>query len=58
MAALLRLVPISQVLFGTDYPFRQAAEAVTGLSKYQLSVTDRRAIGRENALPLIPKLKS
>ena len=29
--ALLRLVPATQVLFGTDYPYRPAGEAVEGL---------------------------
>ena len=56
--ALLRLVPMSQVLFGTDFPFRPTAEAVAGLAKYQFSAADRRAIDRDNALPLVPKLKA
>jgi predicted TIM-barrel fold metal-dependent hydrolase len=56
--ALMRLVPISQVCFGTDFPFRQAADAVTGLAKYEFSAMDRRAIDRDNALRLVPRLKA
>ena len=57
LAALMKLVPVSQVLFGTDYPLRPASEAVAGISGYQFSDTERRAIDRENALRLVPRLK-
>ena len=30
LAALMRMVPVSQVMFGSDYPFRQGKEAVEG----------------------------
>jgi predicted TIM-barrel fold metal-dependent hydrolase len=58
LAALINLVPISQVLFGSDYPLRPISEAVLGVSKYSFSDVERRAIERENALRLVPRLKS
>src|SRR5438309_2123678 len=48
MAALMKLVPISQITYGTDYPyfgFGQIAE----LQKLGLSAGDLDAIGHENA---------
>jgi predicted TIM-barrel fold metal-dependent hydrolase len=56
MAALVKLVPISQITYGTDYPyfgFDQVAE----LQKLGLSVGDLDAIGHGNATRLIPRLK-
>jgi predicted TIM-barrel fold metal-dependent hydrolase len=58
LAALTRLVPLSQVLFGSDYPLRPVSEAVEGLSKYEFSGAQRRAIERENALRLLPRLNT
>jgi predicted TIM-barrel fold metal-dependent hydrolase len=46
------------VLFGSDYPLRPISEAVLGVSKYSFSDVERRAIERENALRLVPRLKS
>ena len=55
LAALLDLVPISQVLFGSDYPLRPISEAVQGVSKYNFTAAQRRALERENALKLVPR---
>ncbi|MBI3047704.1 MAG: amidohydrolase [Acidobacteria bacterium] len=55
--ALLRLAPISNVLFGTDYPFRPASEAVDGLTAYSFTDAERRAIDCDNAEHLVPRLK-
>jgi predicted TIM-barrel fold metal-dependent hydrolase len=57
LAALLKMVPISQVLYGTDYPFRDGAEVNDGIAHYGFSTPDLRAIERENALALLPRLK-
>jgi 6-methylsalicylate decarboxylase len=56
--ALLRLVPISNVLFGSDYPLRPVSEAVDGVAKYSFSSAQRRAIERENAVRLFPRLRA
>jgi 6-methylsalicylate decarboxylase len=55
-AALLKLVPISQVMFGSDYPYREAREALDGMQAYGFSAADRAAIDHENALKLLPRL--
>jgi predicted TIM-barrel fold metal-dependent hydrolase len=56
--ALLRLAPISNVLFGSDYPLRPAAEAVEGVTAYTFTDAQRRAINRGNAERLVPRLRS
>jgi len=56
LASLTKVVPISQVVFGTDYPFRTAEDHVKGLTAYGFSASDLRAIDRDNALRLLPRL--
>ena len=58
LLALLKIVPPSQVLYGTDFPFRDGAEVISGLSKHGFSAADLRAIDRDNATRLFPKLKA
>jgi 6-methylsalicylate decarboxylase len=55
LAALTRLVPISQMLWGTDFPFRFGTEYVKGLADFGFSAEDLRKIDRENALRLLPR---
>ena len=55
--ALVKLVPISQVVFGTDYPFRASAEHVKGLEAV-FSGRDLAAIDRGNALRILPRLRN
>ena len=58
MGALKQVVPMSQIVFGTDFPFRTAAEHVNGLVNGKLfSDAELAAIYRDNALPLLPGLK-
>jgi 6-methylsalicylate decarboxylase len=57
LAALLKVAPPSQILFGTDYPFRTAAEEIRGLMAQRFPAKDLRAIERDNALRLMPKLQ-
>ena len=58
LAALLKIAPVTQLLDGTDYPFRDGAEVNAGLAAYGFSAADLRAIDRENALKLLPRLKT
>ena len=57
MAALLNLVPVSQVTYGTDYPYFPLDQN-NNLSKLGLSTTDMKAIESGNAARLIPRLQS
>jgi predicted TIM-barrel fold metal-dependent hydrolase len=58
LASLTKLIPVSQIVFGTDYPYRTAADHVTGLAAYGFSASDLRAIERDNAARLLPRLKA
>jgi predicted TIM-barrel fold metal-dependent hydrolase len=57
LAALLKVAPLSQILFGTDYPFRTSAEVTGGLTAQRFPTKDLRAIERDNALRLLPELQ-
>ena len=57
IAALLKMVPMSQVLYGTDFPFRDGAEINAGIAAYGFNPDDVRAIEREVAIKLIPRLR-
>ena len=58
VASLLELVKPSQILFGTDFPpGGTSAEYVKALSELKLfSAADLRAIDRDNAVKLLPRL--
>jgi len=56
LAALTQLIPISQVMFGSDFPYRKGVEAVDGLAAYKFGDADRASIDRANALALLPRL--
>jgi predicted TIM-barrel fold metal-dependent hydrolase len=58
LAALVKLVPIPYMLFGTDYPFTTAGTIVKGLSEYGFSATDLRTIERDNAIALFSKYRN
>ena len=55
--ALMAMVMVSNVLFGSDYPLRPASEAVDGLTAYRFTDAERRAVDRDNAERLVPRLK-
>jgi predicted TIM-barrel fold metal-dependent hydrolase len=57
MTALLKLVPVSQVTYGTDYPYFPLDQN-KNLDKLGLSVADVKAIESANAARLIPRLQS
>ncbi len=56
LAALAKLVPASQILFGSDYPYRTGADHVKGLAAYGFGRDDLRAIESGNARRLLPGL--
>jgi predicted TIM-barrel fold metal-dependent hydrolase len=58
LASLTKLVSVSQVLFGTDFPFRTSADHVKGLTEFGFTAGDLRAIDRDNAVRLMPQLKA
>jgi predicted TIM-barrel fold metal-dependent hydrolase len=58
LASLTKLIPVSQIVFGTDFPYRTAAEHVKGLTDYGFSASELQAIDRDNAVRLLPRLKA
>lgn len=57
LASLTKLVPSSQIVFGSDYPYRTGEDHVKGLTEYGFSAADLRAIERDNALRLLSRLR-
>jgi len=57
LAGLFQLVGVSQVLYGTDYPYRDGAEVNSGIAAWNFSAADLRSIEQETARKLLPKLK-
>jgi predicted TIM-barrel fold metal-dependent hydrolase len=56
MLPLANLVWAKQILFGTDLPFRTAADHVKGLAACAFNAQDLALIHRDNALHLMPQL--
>src|SRR3984893_1214965 len=57
MAPLIRLVPTTQICFGTDFPYRATADNVRGLAECGLfGPSDLERVERTNALRLLPRL--
>jgi len=57
MTTLAKVIPLSQVVFGTDFPFRGGEEQVASLYKSGFSIQEIRGIERDNAVRLMPRLK-
>ena len=57
MGALRLLVEPTQIVFGTDFPFRNGAEQVGTLAGCKFPSADLRKIERDNALTLLPRLR-
>jgi 6-methylsalicylate decarboxylase len=55
MAALLKLIPVSQVTYGTDYPYFPLNQ-IENLQKLNLPPPDLDAIANGNAARLLPRL--
>lgn len=58
LASLTRLVDTSQILLGSDYPYRTGLDTVNGVEDYGFSSADLRAIEHGNAARLMPRLKT
>ena len=58
IAALTSLVPTTQILLGSDNPYVPLGDTAQGMTQLGLSAADLRAIGRDNALALLPWLKT
>ncbi len=57
MAALMKLVPPSQITYGSDYPYFPL-DQITSLRQLGLTQEQLQDIGSGNAMRLIPSLKS
>jgi 6-methylsalicylate decarboxylase len=53
LKAVLDIIPMSHLLFGTDFPFWAPEATIKGLAALKLSASDLQAIERGNALQLL-----
>ena len=59
MGALRKVVPVSQILFGTDVWYRTTAETVRNLTTCGVfNDEEQRSIGRGNAERLMPRYRN
>jgi predicted TIM-barrel fold metal-dependent hydrolase len=58
LGALRAVAPVSQILFGSDFPYGRIGPTLAGLDDCGLSEAERAAIERDNALRLVPRLAS
>jgi 6-methylsalicylate decarboxylase len=58
MSSLKMIVPTTQIVFGTDFPFGQSAGTAQGLQKCGFTADELLGIDRENALRILPKYGS
>ena len=59
LAGLRKLVPISQIFFGTDFPFGVAADRIKSLEASEAFTSEElRAIYRDNPVKLLPRLRA
>lgn len=58
MAAVMKLIPLSQIVFGSDFPYYTQTENIGGLQELGLSDAQLKAIYYENAYRLVPRLKA
>ena len=55
MAALTKIVPASQIVIGTDFPYRPGLETIKELDVCGIAPRDLIAIGRQSALALLSR---
>ena len=61
MPSFKKFVPASQILFGTDYPLGGGSAAIVAkglLDNGGFTAAELRAIDRDNALTLLPRLRT
>ena len=60
LGALRKLVPLSQILFGTDFPFGAGAEEhIKNLqASGAFTAQELRTVERDNAVKLLPRLRA
>ena len=57
LAALMNLVPTTQMLWGSDFPYRAVGPTATGWDNYQVSAEIKQAVNRDNALKLFRRFQ-
>ena len=55
MAAVFKLIPTSQLFYGSDAPFGSTTGIAGALARFELPEAEIRAIRRDNALRLFPR---
>jgi predicted TIM-barrel fold metal-dependent hydrolase len=58
ISALTSVVPVSQIMFGSDFPLVPIPVTANGLPKLGFNEADMRALARENAINLVPRLRA
>ena len=58
MAAVFKGIPKEHLLFGSDIPFFTIERIATAVNKFDVPAGDLRMIQRENALQLLPRLRT
>jgi predicted TIM-barrel fold metal-dependent hydrolase len=58
IAALTQVASVSQILFGTDYPFVPIRATADGITRVGLGAADARAIAYENVAMLLPRARA
>jgi len=57
LSAMAKLMPMSQIVYGTDFPYRSAGEYTKELADF-FGVDDLKKIDRDNALRILPRLRA
>jgi predicted TIM-barrel fold metal-dependent hydrolase len=57
IAALRNLVPTSQIMFGSDFPFVPIEVTADAIETLGLTPRELRSVSRDNALSLMPRFK-
>jgi predicted TIM-barrel fold metal-dependent hydrolase len=58
LASLVKVAPVSQIMFGTDYPYRSSAEHVKGVNEFFSTEADRNNVNFGNAIAMMPQLRA